>query len=521
MPETTETYLRVPQHPDTAYTATRQGTLSAADGIDALYGQRAGSETWEIRTLLFRRDAGWTWDTVRTWITQHEAFHMAEDPDLFADLLGVEVFRPGTWKGETYTSDDMDRVAANSNAMLPYFQAKLHLSPIKLTHDDDQPKFIRNAALGIATKYYTKIQDGLKRVYADFRKVPTVLAEAIDRFFPERSVEKYRYFPHPETKRPIPDVIRSVAFLGHVPPEVKGMFNRFQVLYEEDEQERSEVSACYAWRVTDDPTDVVFTQDTVTHTESAAGEAPLTPDSKEATMPEEQEQLLIQDPQTDDSVEESPAASVEDAPQSDDSQPQTPTTPSDPSVATPETDEDTDAEMPESTPSETPPGVSDAALQEAREAGKQEVAQDYAEKITQYEERLARLEAEKRETEVSHYLESLHLPESFRKVGVHAFLLSLDRDHPQQFAEDGPEQTQYDQAKAILAEVQKYWEIYTETLSSEQAPAEAERRRNHEQQRADIFEELQGKHPDLPATEIMKLAAEQRPELFKEEDDVA
>lgn len=156
------------------------------------------------------------------------------DAEKYAEIKGVEIFRPGTWHGRVYSAEDMEIMAANSNAMLPYFRAKLRWSPesysVKINHGAQSP-FLQRAAMGMSARYYTKIVDGETRLFADFANVPDLLAKAVKYHFPERSVEKYRYFRHPDTGAIIPDVISAVAFLGAIPPEVKGLSDRYDVLF--------------------------------------------------------------------------------------------------------------------------------------------------------------------------------------------------------------------------------------------------------------------------------------------------
>jgi hypothetical protein len=159
------------------------------------------------------------------------------DNQTFAEIKNVQIFRPGMWHGRTYTNEDMDIIAANSNAMLPYFRAKLRWLPesysVKINHGAQSP-FLQHAALGMSARYYVKEVDGERRVFADFANVPDLLAEAIKHHFPDRSVEKYRYFLHPDTGAMLPDVVSSVAFLGAIPPEVKKLSDKYDVLFHAD-----------------------------------------------------------------------------------------------------------------------------------------------------------------------------------------------------------------------------------------------------------------------------------------------
>lgn len=177
-------------------------------------------------------------------------------PDHFAEIHGVEVFRPGIHHGRPYSDADMVKMAANSNRMLPYFRGKLRIGEavsaggaeivngepvIKIGHDPANA-FLKQAAMGVSARYYVKpvaLPSGTteQRVFADFTNVPEIVAKAIPQFFPERSVEKYRVMPDPFTKEPVEDVIASVAFLGTIPPEVKALSDQYAVLFNEKTDE--------------------------------------------------------------------------------------------------------------------------------------------------------------------------------------------------------------------------------------------------------------------------------------------
>lgn len=137
----------------------------------------------------------------------------------YTTLTGVPVFRPGMRRGEHYTPARMRQIVRNSNRMRPYFRGVIKT---KLTHGDAQPTLLDQAALGQSVRYYLKPGVGGPFVMADFTGVPEPLAQAAPQHFPNISVEKYRYF-EPGDGAQVPDVIKSVAFLGADAPEVKGL----------------------------------------------------------------------------------------------------------------------------------------------------------------------------------------------------------------------------------------------------------------------------------------------------------
>ena len=138
----------------------------------------------------------------------------------YTNLIGVPVFRAGVIRGERYTEARLRQMARNSNRMRPYFRGALR---VKLTHGDAQPTLLEQAALGQSARYYLRRGgDGKLYVMADFADVPAPIAAAARHHYPNVSVEKYRYFEPGDGAR-VPDVIKSVAFLGADAPEVKGL----------------------------------------------------------------------------------------------------------------------------------------------------------------------------------------------------------------------------------------------------------------------------------------------------------
>lgn len=160
-----------------------------------------------------------------------------KDAEAFAELVAVDVFRPGTWHGRTYTNADMLTIANNSNRLAAH-RAKLRWEDpaLKLSHAPSS-SFYRHAAFGVSSRFYTrpvKLANGKSedRVFVDFQNVPDVVATAVRDHFPDRSVEKYTMIRDPLTGEEVTDVIASVAFLGAIPPEVKALSDRYAVLFE-------------------------------------------------------------------------------------------------------------------------------------------------------------------------------------------------------------------------------------------------------------------------------------------------
>ena len=144
------------------------------------------------------------------------------------DVPGVEIFRAGTWHGELITNADIAQMERDNSSILPFFRAKL-----KLTHRYEQPGILSDASFGRVKRFYTQMRHGLLSLYADFERVPAIVAKAVKYFYPERSIEIPPYTRHPQNGKVLTNIISAIAFLGSTPPEVKGMLDEYQALYQQ------------------------------------------------------------------------------------------------------------------------------------------------------------------------------------------------------------------------------------------------------------------------------------------------
>jgi hypothetical protein len=125
----------------------------------------------------------------------------------------IEIFRVGDYgaKGK-YTAADLDQMVRN-------FQPATHEPPLALTAGDGKAQIGHDDAAPALGWVKDLRQDG-QRLFAQFRQVHPKLEELVrDGRYPKRSVGLYR---NPEGKGLM---LRHVAFLGAVPPEVKGLAN--------------------------------------------------------------------------------------------------------------------------------------------------------------------------------------------------------------------------------------------------------------------------------------------------------
>ena len=123
------------------------------------------------------------------------------------DITGVEIFRVGTWNGNTYSSGDLDD-------MVSAFGEIGWKPPLKLGHSEDD-----------SAPAYGWVE-GLRRVgdwlVADLSAVPSSMAEQIkERRYDAVSSEVYHDLNL--NGRKFRRVLRAVALLGAAPPGVDGL----------------------------------------------------------------------------------------------------------------------------------------------------------------------------------------------------------------------------------------------------------------------------------------------------------
>lgn len=147
------------------------------------------------------------------------------------DIEGVEIFKAGTYQVNgadgklvtvSYSEQDVAQMAENANKLLA---GKNYEAPAKLGHSEGQ-KVAHEAGLPAAGWVKRAYAKG-GQLFADFKQVPALLAEAIKR-------GRYKYvsseiYDPADTKRNFGSFgvegfsLRAVAFLGADVPVVKGM----------------------------------------------------------------------------------------------------------------------------------------------------------------------------------------------------------------------------------------------------------------------------------------------------------
>ena len=139
----------------------------------------------------------------------------------FAESLAVinsmAVFKVGEHKGDKYSDDDIEEIAAN------FKKLKGKVSPkLKITHDEDQRSIANLASYGDIESVVVKIINKVKHLFVSVSHVPKQVKKWVkDRRFAERSIELWD--SRKVDGKVYKNVLRNVSLLGHEPPAVTGL----------------------------------------------------------------------------------------------------------------------------------------------------------------------------------------------------------------------------------------------------------------------------------------------------------
>lgn len=149
--------------------------------------------------------------------------------ETFQDFKGVELFRVGTWNGNTFKRKDLDEMVSAFNAL----KDKLKI-PLKLGHSKDQKLAGDMPAVG----WIENVARKGDVLVADLMKVPDVVSKLINEgAYRQRSIELLKNTEYEGNKYPW--LLSGVALLGGVLPAVTGLKDIVS-LYERDDFESEE-----------------------------------------------------------------------------------------------------------------------------------------------------------------------------------------------------------------------------------------------------------------------------------------
>lgn len=135
---------------------------------------------------------------------------------LFDRIEGMEIFRSGTWNGDTYTNQDLDKMVENFRKL----EGK-HAVPIKIGHGEKQT-FLEKEGLP-AAGWIKSLQRFGDKLIANVEDVPSKIGDLIrKRAYKKVSAEIYPKYKDSEGNI-FTNVLRAVALLGADIPAVEGL----------------------------------------------------------------------------------------------------------------------------------------------------------------------------------------------------------------------------------------------------------------------------------------------------------
>ena len=128
------------------------------------------------------------------------------------DLMGIEVFEVGTWKGREFTDDDLQMAVQN------FRDGILGSQPyITIDHDKDATNQFSKALDGMALGFVSKLYKAGKKLIADFTKVPRVIAELMQAGpLKNKSIELWPEFEAADGSI-YKNVLEAVTLTGKIP----------------------------------------------------------------------------------------------------------------------------------------------------------------------------------------------------------------------------------------------------------------------------------------------------------------
>lgn len=199
----------------------------------------------------FDVDKSWTVDKAKKWLDDRNIsfmtdslneelciqFEKAKKTAKYAELE-MEIFAVGTWNGDEYSEEDLDKMVESFNA-IGLTEVKPYL---KLGHNEEQ-ELAKSSGFFNDGMPAMGWMDSLKKVgnklFAHFRDVPRVIAELVERGGYKRvSSEIYWDYVSDVSKGFYDYVVKAVALLGGNTPAVTTLQDVL-ALYKQDDSRKS------------------------------------------------------------------------------------------------------------------------------------------------------------------------------------------------------------------------------------------------------------------------------------------
>ena len=152
------------------------------------------------------------------------------------NLMGIEIFAPGTWNGFKFGMEDLDEIARNTASLMgkrthqPPVKAFKGFAkpPAKLGHTEDQ-RLLGQADGDPALGWLENIRVQGQRLLADLMNVPDILAQAIDKKLYRKVSVELKHVQH------LGWFVDGLALLGADLPAVKTLDDLSKYLSEQDQ----------------------------------------------------------------------------------------------------------------------------------------------------------------------------------------------------------------------------------------------------------------------------------------------
>ena len=154
------------------------------------------------------------------------------------DVMNVEIFEAGTWKGRTFTENDLQDAVQN------FRDGILGAEPyVTIDHDDNATKEFSHALDGMALGFVSNLYKIGKKLIADFTKVPRIIAELIMAGpLKNKSIELWPEFEAADGTI-YKNVLEAVTFTGKIPAvaglsDVVSLFKRETGIVQKDNRRK-------------------------------------------------------------------------------------------------------------------------------------------------------------------------------------------------------------------------------------------------------------------------------------------
>ncbi|HUS89253.1 MAG TPA: hypothetical protein VMW91_07800 [Desulfosporosinus sp.] len=180
-------------------------------------------------------------------------------------LLRAGTFYPGNMKGKSfsYTDEELERMAADTNEAMPYILSSIQDGEYKgnpqiknekgipamvnILHQLHLKDTMKTAMKDVTVEFATQLIDGVKWLTGTLRNIPQEWAAFIEEQFPLRSIEILPPIKDPKTGKVWNKLVRGISFLDRLTmPAVRDQPTSFAVEFMEEGESETNVLTLYS-----------------------------------------------------------------------------------------------------------------------------------------------------------------------------------------------------------------------------------------------------------------------------------